>query len=149
MNGNCLIHDVIYKCSFPKNNNSNNKAMSISPTCQSRMETLQPYARHKNNTALSSYLWELIKKKREILKLTWSILKIVSGYTIISRQCLLCLNETVYTATYYNQEELLNKQPEYQNVVMRTNSFWPTIKQTINYQIVQFQYLHTIYIRNI
>ena len=123
MNGNCLIHDVIYKCSFPKNNNSNNKAMSISPTCQSRMETLQPYARHKNNTALSSYLWELIKKKREILKLTWSILKIVSGYTIISRQCLLCLNETVYTATYYNQEELLNKQPEVISKCCHENKF--------------------------
>ena len=123
MNGNCLIHDVICKCSFPKNNNSNNKAMSISPTCQSRMETLQPYARHKNNTALSSYLWELIKKKREILKLTWSILKIVSGYTIISRQCLLCLNETVYTATYYNQEELLNKQPEVISKCCHENKF--------------------------
>ena len=123
MNGNCLIHDVIYKCRFPKNNNSNNKAMSISPTCQSRMETLQPYARHKNNTALSSYLWELIKKKREILKLTWSILKIVSGYTIISRQCLLCLNETVYTATYYNQEELLNKQPEVISKCCHENKF--------------------------
>ena len=123
MNGNCLIHDVIYKCSFPKNNNSNNKAMSISLTCQSRMETLQPYARHKNNTALSSYLWELIKKKREILKLTWSILKIVSGYTIISRQCLLCLNETVYTATYYNQEELLNKQPEVISKCCHENKF--------------------------
>ena len=123
MNGNCLIHDVIYKCSFPKNNNSNNKAMSISPTCQSRMETLQPYARHKNNTALSSYLWELIKKKREILKLTWSILKIVSGYTIISRQCLLCLNETVCTATYYNQEELLNKQPEVISKCCHENKF--------------------------
>ena len=123
MNGNCLIHDVIYKCSFPKNNNSNNKAMSISPTCQSRMETLQPYARHKNNTALSSYLWELIKKKREILKLTWSILKIVSGYTIISRQCLLCLNKTVYTATYYNQEELLNKQPEVISKCCHENKF--------------------------
>ena len=123
MNGNCVIHDVIYKCSFPKNNNSNNKAMSISPTCQSRMETLQPYARHKNNTALSSYLWELIKKKREILKLTWSILKIVSGYTIISRQCLLCLNETVYTATYYNQEELLNKQPEVISKCCHENKF--------------------------
>ena len=123
MNGNCLIHDVIYKCRFPKNNNSNNKAMSISPTCQSRMETLQPYARHKNNTAISSYLWELIKKKCEILKLTWSILKIVSGYTIISRQCLLCLNETVYTATYYNQEELLNKQPEVISKCCHENKF--------------------------
>ena len=123
MNGNCLIHDVIYKCSFPKNNNSNNKAMSISLTCQSRMETLQPYARHKNNTALSSYLWELIKKKREILKLTWSILKIVSGYTIISRQCLLCLNETVCTATYYSQEELLNKQPEVISKCCHENKF--------------------------
>ena len=126
MNGNCLIHNVIYKCSFPKNNNNNNnKAMSISPTCQRTVETaiLQPYARHKNNTALSSYLWELIKKTSEILKLTWSILKIVSGYTVISRQCLLCLNETVCTATYYNQEELLNKQPEVISKCCHENKF--------------------------
>ena len=63
-------------------------------------------ARHKNDTALSSNLWELKKKTGKIPKLTWSILKIVPGHSNISKQCLLCLHEQLYIATYHDQEEL-------------------------------------------
>ena len=41
----------------------------------------------RTNTALSSYLWDL-KKKSEISKLQWSILKIVRGYSNILKRCL-------------------------------------------------------------
>ena len=56
--------------SFPHND--------ISRTFRRRVETaiLQPYAafrnaKHKYDTALSSYFWELKKKTSEIPKLTW------------------------------------------------------------------------------
>ena len=37
--------------------------------------------KHKNDTALSSVLWKLKKSTRETTKLTWSVLKVVSGYS--------------------------------------------------------------------
>ena len=36
-------------------------------------------ARHKNDTALSIYLWKLKNRTSEIRKLTWSILKVDVG----------------------------------------------------------------------
>ena len=69
-------------------------------------------ARHKNNTALSSYLWGL--KTSEIPKLIWSIRKIQTfqWYSDISKQCVLCLHEKLYIVTYHDQEELLNKRSQ-------------------------------------
>ena len=42
-------------------------------------------------------------------KLTWSILKIVRGYSNISKRRLLYLHEKLYIATYHDQEEFLKK----------------------------------------
>ena len=65
--------------------------------------------RHKNDTAL---LWQLKKSTKEILNLTWSVLKMGGGYLNISMLCLLCLNEKSLIATYPDQKQLLNKWSE-------------------------------------
>ena len=80
-------------------------------------------ARHNNDAALSSCLWELKKKTSEIPKLTWSILKTVPGYSNISKQCLLCLHENLYIATYHHQEKLLNKRSELISKCCHENKF--------------------------
>ena len=43
------------------------------------------------------------KKTSEIPNLTWSILKIVPGYSNISKRCLLCLHRKLYIATNDDQ----------------------------------------------
>ena len=43
-------------------------------------------AGHKSDTAVSSYLWELKKKISEVPKTSLTILKIVLGYSKISKQ---------------------------------------------------------------
>ena len=102
--------------SFPNNNNNNNnKVTNILDFPKERgnryYNHTQPFGNvRNNNTALSNYSWGLKKETSEIPKLTWSILKIVQGYSNISKRCLLCLNEKLYIATYHDQEELLNKR---------------------------------------
>ena len=68
--------------------------------------------KRKNDTALSTFLWELKKSTKEIPKLTWSVLKVVAAYSNISKRCLLCLNEKLLIATYPDQKQLLNKRSE-------------------------------------
>ena len=66
----------------------------------------------KNDTALSTFLWELQKSIKETPKLTWSVSKVVPGYSNISKRCLLGLNEKLLIATYSDQKQLLNKGSE-------------------------------------
>ena len=53
--------------------------------------------KHKNETALSTYLWKKLAK--ETPKLKWSVLKVVPGFSNISKQYLLCWNEKLLIAT--------------------------------------------------
>ena len=68
--------------------------------------------KHKNGTALSAFLWELKKSRKETPKPTWLALKVVPGYLNISKRCLLSLNEKLSIATYPDQKQLLNKRSE-------------------------------------
>ena len=99
--------------------------------------------------ALPSYLWELKKKASEIPKLTWSILKIVPVYSNISKRCFSCLQEKLYIAIYHDQE-LLNKRSKSISKCRHENKFLlANYKANDQLLIVQFQYLHIIYNRNI
>ena len=114
MNGNCLINKVICKCTVSPTTTTKNEHISDLPkeSGNSDITTIRSLfinARHKNDTTLSSYLWELKKKTSEIAKLTWSILKIVPGYSNNSKRLLLCLHEKPYIATCHDQQELLHK----------------------------------------
>ena len=48
---------------------------------------------------LSKQFWE-IKKRNGIIKITWKIIRICGSYNLISKDCLLRLNEKYETATY-------------------------------------------------
>ena len=67
---------------------------------------------NRNDTTLSSYLWDLREKYNVFSTLTWSVVKSVPAYSNILKQCLLCLTEKVLIAIYKNPEELLNKRLE-------------------------------------
>ena len=41
---------------------------------------------------------------------TWSVLKVLPGYSSISKACLLCLNKKLLTAAYADPKQLLNKR---------------------------------------
>ena len=68
--------------------------------------------KHKTDTALSSYLWDLKENHNQIPKLTWSIVRFAPGYSNISMRCLLCLSEKLLILNYHNPAELLNERLE-------------------------------------
>ena len=75
---------------------------------------------YRNDTTLSSYLWDLREIHSLFPTLTWSIVKSMLGYFNISKICLLCLAEKVLTA---NPEELLNKRSELMTKCRHNNKF--------------------------
>ena len=68
--------------------------------------------KHKNESALSSYIWDLKENYNQIPKLIWSIDRFAPGYSNISKKCLLCLHEKLLILNYHNPVELLNKRSE-------------------------------------
>ena len=108
MNGNCLKNNVIYKRTVSPTTTTTKQGAYLG---LAEGEWKQRYynhtqslrnKRHKNDTSLSSYIWESKNKKSEI----------VPGCSNISKQCLLCLQQKLYLATYHDQKELLNKRSE-------------------------------------
>ena len=86
--------------------------------CWGRLEAALLQSHHviqKSETNMTQlfqlFLWQLKKSTKETPKLTWSVfLKVVSVYSNISKQCLLCLNEKLLIPTYPDQKQLLNKR---------------------------------------
>ena len=88
MNRNCRVENVVYKCVVSATENSEVQVyIGIAEG-----DWKQRYYNHtlsfrnqkrKNNTALSTFFWELKKSTKEIPKLTWSVLKVVPGYSNI------------------------------------------------------------------
>ena len=128
MNGKCQVQNVVYKCT-----------VSATPNFPKRVylgvaegDWKQRFYNHKksiknksyrNDTTLSSYLWDLREKHNVFPTLTWSVVKSVPGYSNISKRCLLCLTEKVLIATYENPEELLNKRSELMAKCRHNNKF--------------------------
>ena len=115
LNGNCKVQNVIYKCT-----------VSVTQTFKQRVylriaegnwkQRLYNHRqsfkdkKHKNNTALSSYLWDLKENHNQIPKLTWSVVRFAPGDSNVSKRCLLCLHEKLLILNYHNRAELLNKR---------------------------------------
>ena len=74
MNGNCLINNVIYKYTVSPTTTKQRVYLGLAEGewKQGYYNHTQSFrnARHKNDAAPSSYLWEFKKKTSEIPKLT-------------------------------------------------------------------------------
>ena len=117
MSRKCQMQNVVYKCTVSAKPNFSKQVYLGVVEADQR----QRFYNHKksiknksyrNDTTLSSYLWNLREKHNVFPMLTWSAVKSVPGYSNISERYLLCLTEKVLIATYENPEELLNKRSE-------------------------------------
>ena len=59
-----------------------------------------------------SYVWKIMKTKKETLTLVWEIITTASPYKNITKQCSLCLPVKLAIFMYPNQSEFLNKRLE-------------------------------------
>ena len=128
INGNCRVENVVHKCVV----SATEKLKEQVYIGDAEGDWRQRYYNHtmsfknqkrKNETALSTFLWELKKSVKETPKLTWSVLKVVSAYSNISKPCLLCLNEKLLIAIYLDQKQLLNKRSELIGKCRHENKF--------------------------
>ena len=117
MNGKCQVQNVVYKCTvlatrnFPKRVYLGVAEGDWKQRFYNHKKSIKNKS-YRNDTALSSYLWDLREKHNVFRTLTWSVLKSVPGYSNVSKGCLLCLAEKVLIDTYENPEELLSKRSE-------------------------------------
>ena len=98
MRGNCRVGNVVYKC-FASSTEKSKKHVYVGVA---EVDCKQRYCnhtmsfrnqKHKSGTALSPFLWELKTPTRETPKLKWSALKVIRGYSNISKQCLSSLRK--------------------------------------------------------
>ena len=128
MNGKCQVQNVVYKCTvsatpnFPKRVYLGVAEGDWKQRFYNNKNSIKNKS-YRNDTTLSSYLWDLREKHNVFPTLTWSVVKSVPGYSNISKRCLLCLTEKVLIATYENPEELLNKRLELMAKCRHDNKF--------------------------
>ena len=65
-----------------------------------------------NSTTLSSYVWEMKKRKNVAPALTWEALRTAKTYSNITKRRSLCLHEKLAIITYPYLDELLNRRSE-------------------------------------
>ena len=63
---------------------------------------------YANSTTLSSYVWEMEKRKNVTSALTWEALRTAKTYPNITKRFSLCLHEKLVIITYPYPDELLN-----------------------------------------
>ena len=63
----------------------------------------------ENDTKLSKHIWSL-KDENKDFDIKWFILKKSSGYSIISKQCNLCLLGKLVICNFKEKDRLLNKR---------------------------------------
>ena len=128
LNGNCKIQNVIYKWTVSATQTFKHRVyLGIAEgNWKQRLCNQKQFfkdKKHKNDTALSSYLRDLKENHNQILKLTWSVVRLASGCSNNSKRCLLCLHEKLLILTYQNPAELLNKRSELMARCCNENKF--------------------------
>ena len=97
LNGNCKVQNVIYKCAVSATQTFKQRAylgIAEGNWKQRLYNHRQSFKdkKHKNDTALLSYFWDLKENHNQIPKLTWSIVRFATGYFNISKRYLLRLH---------------------------------------------------------
>ena len=123
LNGNCKVQSVIYKCTVTATQTfKQGVCLGIAEGNWKQRLSFKD-KRHKNNTTLSSYLWDLKENHNQIPKLTLSIVRFAPGYSNISKRFLSCLHEKLLIINYHNPAELLNKRLELMAKCCHENKF--------------------------
>ena len=116
LNGDCRKESVICKCTATT---CNSKNVNLGLT-EGEFKKQRYYAHVKsfknefytNSTTLSSYVWEMKKRKNVAPAITCEVLRTVKKYSNITKRCSLCLHEKLAILTYPYPDELFNRRSE-------------------------------------
>ena len=78
---------------------------------------------YANITTLSSYVWELKKRKNVSPALTWEVLRTAKTHSNVTKYCSLCLHEKPAIITYPYPDKLLNRRSELVTKCTHENNF--------------------------
>ena len=116
LEGKCRSEDIICKCVATAIGHRQGAYLGTAESefkqrCYNHKKSFrnQHYA---TETSLLKYIWEMKDKYDITPNLKWYIIKSVTGYSNISKRCMLCLHEKYEILNYPDQEELLNKRSE-------------------------------------
>ena len=127
MQGKCRSEDIIYKCAVTATGHPQKDYLGTGEDDfkQRYCNQKKPFRNRKyaNETSLSKYIREMKDKHNISSNLMWYIVKSVSGYSNISKRCMLCLNEKYEILNYHDQEELLNKSSKLVSKCRHVNKF--------------------------
>ena len=123
LNGDCRKESIIYKCTATT---CNLEKLYLGLT-EGEFKKQRYYDHVKsfknefyaNSTTLSSYVWEMKKRKNVAPALTWE----VKTYSNLTKRCSLCLHEKLAIITYPYPDELLNRQSELVTKCRHENKF--------------------------
>ena len=88
MNGKCQVQNVVYKCTvsatpnFPKRVYLGVAEGDWKQRFYNHKKSIKNKS-YKNDTTISSYLWDFKEKHKVFPTLTWSVVKSVPGYSNI------------------------------------------------------------------
>ena len=116
LNGDCRKESVIYKCTATTCN-SKKVYLGLTEgefTKQRHYDHVKSFKNrfYANSTTLSSYAWEMKKRKNVTPVLTWAVLRTAKAYSNITKRWSLSLYEKLAIITYLYLEEVLSRRSE-------------------------------------
>ena len=123
LEGNCQIKNVIYQATVQSENDTQTYVGLTSSTFKARWsnhKTGFEHEKHRKDTTLSKYIWELKDKKTEY-DVTWKIIGRANPFSPISKVCNLCTLEKWFILFKPNIAKL-NKKEELGNYCLHKAS---------------------------
>ena len=117
LDNKCLTESIVYRADVKASGTRQEQKFYIGLTCNSFKirhsghKSSFTHERYKDQTALSSYIWELKGEGAEF-EIVWSIVRKVSAHRPGDKICALCLAEKVEILKGSNDPRCLNKRTE-------------------------------------
>ena len=115
LDGKCLTKEIVYEATVEASNGDVNLYIGATETpFKTRLYNHNKsfnHEKYKNETTLSSHIWEL-KRKGLTYNIKWKLIKKSKSYSPSIESCRLCIDEKVEIWKNYNNPSYVNKRTE-------------------------------------
>ena len=116
LDGHCLVQSVVYRADVTTEHQDEHKfylglvSGKFKQRYANHLKSFR-HERYKNETTLSTYIWQLKEKGRSPV-IKWSVVKRAPSYNPASKKCRLCLMEKFLILEHSNDRNCLNTRTE-------------------------------------